>query len=195
MAILTLHHWPDKGSGPSRAAARDEGAHRDPDLRPGIPAMADRLSSRACGPRRGADARHGQLWALAGSRLDHDRGGAARLHRRLLYAHWRRPAAHLDPRIRSGASSFWGARDVDAGLVRLREDLEIWGGSGGMRRCWTWRNTMRGIGWWCRRAPLLRLEDRRMPTSPILEVLVLSSACGLAASRRLPDALLGAGLA
>jgi len=40
-----------------------------------------------------------------------------------LYAYWRRPAAYLDPRIRSGSSSFW-AIDAAAGLARLAGDLE-----------------------------------------------------------------------
>jgi hypothetical protein len=41
-----------------------------------------------------------------------------------LYAYWRRPAAYLDPFIRSGSSSFWAIGDVEAGLRKLRRDLE-----------------------------------------------------------------------
>jgi hypothetical protein len=41
-----------------------------------------------------------------------------------LYAYWRRPTAYLDPRIRSGSSSFWILDNVEAGLERLRRDLE-----------------------------------------------------------------------
>jgi hypothetical protein len=41
-----------------------------------------------------------------------------------LYAYWRRPAAYLDPRIRSGSSSFWTLGNVETGLKRLRQDLE-----------------------------------------------------------------------
>ena len=34
-----------------------------------------------------------------------------------LYAYWRRPAAYLDPKIRSGSSSFWAIGDAaEAGL-------------------------------------------------------------------------------
>ncbi len=42
-----------------------------------------------------------------------------------LYAYWRRPEAYLDPRIRSGSSSFWvmGAA-AETGLQRLKQDLE-----------------------------------------------------------------------
>src|SRR6476661_3933586 len=41
-----------------------------------------------------------------------------------LYAYWRRPAAYLDPYVRSGSSSFWAIGEVGAGLQRLKQDLE-----------------------------------------------------------------------
>jgi hypothetical protein len=41
-----------------------------------------------------------------------------------LYACWRRPAAYLDPHIRSGSSSFWAISNAEAGLQHLRQDLE-----------------------------------------------------------------------
>jgi hypothetical protein len=41
-----------------------------------------------------------------------------------LYAYWRRPAAYLDPRIRSGSSSFWLIKDAEAGFSKLARDLE-----------------------------------------------------------------------
>ncbi len=41
-----------------------------------------------------------------------------------LYAYWRRPEAYLDPHLRSGISSFWVLDDVEAGLQRLKQDLE-----------------------------------------------------------------------
>ena len=41
-----------------------------------------------------------------------------------LYAYWRRPHAYLDARIRSGSSSFWAIRNVEAGLQNLRRDLD-----------------------------------------------------------------------
>ena len=41
-----------------------------------------------------------------------------------LYAYWRRPAAYLDPHIRSGISSFWAISNIEAGLQNLRRDLE-----------------------------------------------------------------------
>src|SRR2546428_82287 len=36
----------------------------------------------------------------------------------------RGPAAYLDPHVRSGSSSFWAIGDAEAGLQRLRRDLE-----------------------------------------------------------------------
>jgi hypothetical protein len=41
-----------------------------------------------------------------------------------LYAYWRRPAAYLDAYIRSGSSSFWAIGNAEAGLQKLRHDLE-----------------------------------------------------------------------
>lgn len=41
-----------------------------------------------------------------------------------LCAYWKRPAAYLDDKIRSGMSSFWAIDHVESGLARLREDLE-----------------------------------------------------------------------
>jgi hypothetical protein len=41
-----------------------------------------------------------------------------------LYAYWRRPAAYLDPFIRSGSSSLFAVGDAEPGLQRLRRDLE-----------------------------------------------------------------------
>jgi len=41
-----------------------------------------------------------------------------------LAAYWRRPEAYLDPRVRSGISSFWKIPNVDAAMARLAHDLE-----------------------------------------------------------------------
>ena len=41
-----------------------------------------------------------------------------------LHAYWRRPAAYLDPYIRSGISSFWAISDIEAGLQNLGRDLK-----------------------------------------------------------------------
>jgi hypothetical protein len=41
-----------------------------------------------------------------------------------LYAYWRRPEAYLDAHIRTGSSSFWSIGHVEAGLERLKQDLD-----------------------------------------------------------------------
>lgn len=41
-----------------------------------------------------------------------------------LYAYWRRPAAYLDPRIRTGMSSFHALGDISQQLDRLANDLQ-----------------------------------------------------------------------
>jgi hypothetical protein len=41
-----------------------------------------------------------------------------------LGAYWRRPHAYLDPAVRGAISTFSKIGDVEAGLARLRNDLE-----------------------------------------------------------------------
>ena len=41
-----------------------------------------------------------------------------------LYAYWRRPAAYLNARVRSGSSSFWTIKNAEAGLAKLKQDLD-----------------------------------------------------------------------
>jgi SAM-dependent methyltransferase len=41
-----------------------------------------------------------------------------------LGAYWRRPAAYLDPGVRGAMSTFAKIRDVEAGVARLRRDLD-----------------------------------------------------------------------
>lgn len=40
-----------------------------------------------------------------------------------LCAYWRRPAAYLDPRVRSAISSFWRGHDITGPLAQLKRDL------------------------------------------------------------------------
>lgn len=124
MAILTIHHWPDKGAGLREMRRVTRGrivlltfdpAHRPwptdylPELAAldegQMPAMSD--YERWLGPVR-----------VAPVPVPHDCTDG------FLYAYWRRPAAYLDPHVRSGSSSFWAIGDVEAGLRRLRRDLE-----------------------------------------------------------------------
>lgn len=124
MAILTLHHWPDKAAGLSEMRRVTRGRivllTFDPSHRPWLtdylpelaahdeaqmPVMAD--YERWLGPV--------QITTVP---VPHDCSDG------FLYAYWRRPAAYLDAYVRSGSSAFWAIRDADAGLERLSRDLE-----------------------------------------------------------------------
>jgi SAM-dependent methyltransferase len=125
MAILTIHHWPDKAAGlrEMRRVTRGrivlltfDSAHRPwltdylPELatldEAQMPTMAD--YERWLGPVQ-----------ITPVPVPHDCSDG------FLYAYWRRPAAYLDSRIRSGSSSFWAiGAAADAGLRRLRRDLD-----------------------------------------------------------------------
>ena len=124
MAILSVHHWPDREAGlrEMRRVTRDRIVLLtfDPSHRPWLteylpelarldeeqmPAMSD--YERWLGPVR-----------ISPVQVPHDCTDG------FLYAYWRRPAAYLDPRIRSGSSSFWAIGNVERGLEKLRQDLE-----------------------------------------------------------------------
>ena len=123
MAILTVHHWPDKAAGLKEMRRVTRGPvvllTFDPASRPWLtdylpelasldeqqmPAMTD--YERWLGPV--------QVKPIL---VPHDCTDG------FLYAYWRRPLAYLDQRIRSGSSSFWTIRNVEAGLRRLKQDL------------------------------------------------------------------------
>jgi len=125
MAILTVHHWPDKQAGLREMRRVTRGRivllTFDPSHRPWLtdylpelvrldeahlPAMSD--YERWLGPV--------QITPLL---VPHDCSDG------FLYAYWRRPGAYLDPRIRSGSSSFWAmGNSVESGLERLRRELQ-----------------------------------------------------------------------
>lgn len=124
MAILTVHHWLDKGAGLREMRRVTRGRivllTFDPSCRPWLtdylpelaaldeaqmPAVAD--YERWLGPVE-----------VTPVPVPHDCVDG------FLYAYWRRPEAYLDARIRSGSSSFWAIGDAEAGLQRLRRDLE-----------------------------------------------------------------------
>src|ERR1044071_4650023 len=124
MAILTIHHWPDKEAGLHEMRRVTRGPivllTFDPSHRPWLtdylpelaaldeaqmPSMSD--YERWLGPVR-----------ITPVPVPHDCSDG------FLYAYWRRPHAYLDPHIRSGSSSFWAIGDAEAGLVKLQRDLE-----------------------------------------------------------------------
>ena len=125
MAILTVHHWPDKEAGLREMRRVTRGRivllTFDPSHRPWLtdylpelvrldeahlPAMSD--NERWMGPVQ-----------IAPLLVPHDCSDG------FLYAYWRRPGAYLDPRIRSGSSSFWAmGNSVESGLERLRREVQ-----------------------------------------------------------------------
>jgi hypothetical protein len=124
MAILTVHHWPDKEAGLREMRRVTRGPivllTFDPSQRPWLtdylpelvrldevqmPAIGD--YERWLGPV--------QVTPIL---VPHDCIDG------FLYAYWRRPTAYLDPKIRTGSSSFWAIRTIGPGLERLKQDLE-----------------------------------------------------------------------
>jgi SAM-dependent methyltransferase len=123
MAILTVHHWPDKEAGLHEMRRVTRGRivllTFDPSCRPWLTEYLPELAALD----------EAQMPAIA----DYERWlGPVHVLPVLvphdctdgfLYAYWRRPGAYLDARIRSGISSFWKIDNVDAGLERLRQDM------------------------------------------------------------------------
>lgn len=132
MAILTIHHWPDKEAGLREMRRVTRGPvvllTFDPSHRPWL---ADYLPQLAALDETQMPAMsdykrwlgHVQITPVF---VPHDCSDG------FLYAYWRRPAAYLDARIRSGSSSFWTISDADTGLQNLRRDLE----TGEWERCY-----------------------------------------------------------
>jgi SAM-dependent methyltransferase len=125
MAILTIHHWPDKqaGLGEMRRVTRGrivlltfDPAHRPwlTDYLPELAALDEAQAPKMSDYERWLGPVH-----VTPVPVPHDCSDG------FLYAYWRRPEAYLDPKIRSGVSSFWAIGDAaEAGLQRLRRDLE-----------------------------------------------------------------------
>lgn len=124
MAILTVHHWPDKAAGFREVRRVTRGRiivlTFDPSHRPWLTDYLPELAALD----------EAQMPAMADYRkwlgdvqvapvlVPHDCTDG------FLYAYWRRPEAYLDARIRSGSSSFWAIGEVEAGLQRLKQDLQ-----------------------------------------------------------------------
>jgi SAM-dependent methyltransferase len=124
LAILTVHHWPRRHIGlrELRRVARDRVVILTWD--PSTPGfwLADYFPEileidRAIFPLLG------ELEAEVGAvrvtkvPIPHDCSDG------FLGAYWRRPAAYLDPRIRSAMSTFSKLKRLSSGLERLRRDL------------------------------------------------------------------------
>jgi len=124
MAILTVHHWPDRHAGLKEMRRVTRGRiillTFDPSHRPWLTDYLPELASldEAQMPAIFDYARWLGPVQITPVLIPHDcRDG-------FLYAYWRRPEAYLDAHIRSGSSSFWAIGNAEPGLQRLKQDLD-----------------------------------------------------------------------
>jgi SAM-dependent methyltransferase len=124
MAILTVHHWADKAAGLRELRRVTRGRivllTFDPAQRPWLTDYLPELVAldEAQMPKMADYERWLGPVEISPVPVPYDCNDG------FLYAYWRRPAAYLDPRIRSGSSAFWAIGDVQAGLQALARDLE-----------------------------------------------------------------------
>jgi SAM-dependent methyltransferase len=124
MAVLTIHHWPDKAAGLREVRRVTKGriilltydpAHR-PWLTDYLPELA-KLDEAQMPKMSDYEAWLGPV-QVTPVPVPHDCSDG------FLYAYWKRPQAYLDPHIRSGSSSFWALGDVTPQLDQLAHDLK-----------------------------------------------------------------------
>lgn len=119
MAILTVHHWRDKTAGlrELRRVARGRVVLLtfDPASRPWLTDYVPGLAALDEAQMPPLDAYEKWLGPVRIQPLPipHDCCDG------FLYAYWRRPQAYLDPKVRSGSSSFWTLPDVSKEMERL----------------------------------------------------------------------------
>jgi SAM-dependent methyltransferase len=124
MAILTIHHWPDKAAGLAEMRRVTRGRivllTFDPAHRPWLTDYLPELAAldEAQMPKMSDYQRWLGNVRISPVLVPHDCSDG------FLYAYWRRPEAYLDPYVRSGSSSFWAIGNAEAGLQSLRRDLE-----------------------------------------------------------------------
>jgi SAM-dependent methyltransferase len=124
MAILTVHHWDDQEAGLREMRRVTRGPivllTFDPSVRPWLTDYLPELV--ALDDQQFPLMSDYQRWMgkveIKPVMIPHDCTDG------FLYAYWRRPAAYLDPHVRSGSSSFWAINDAESGLQRLKDDLE-----------------------------------------------------------------------
>jgi SAM-dependent methyltransferase len=124
MAVLTVHHWTDPAAGLREMRRVTRGPivllTFDPSSRPWLTDYLPELAmlDDARMPKMSAYERWLGHVRVAPVLIPHDCSDG------FLYAYWRRPAAYLDPHIRTGSSSFWAIKNADTGLKQLKRDLE-----------------------------------------------------------------------
>lgn len=123
MAILTIHHWTDQQAGLAELRRVVRGPivilTFDPAARPWltdyIPELAE-MDEKAMPAMEDYARWLGPVQTIKVP-VPYDCVDG------FLYAYWRRPEAYLDPRVRSGSSSFWKIGDAHAGWTRFADDL------------------------------------------------------------------------
>ena len=124
MAILTIHHWSDREAGLREMRRVTRGRivllTFDPSHRPWLTDYLPELAEldEAKMPAMSDYERWLGSVQITPVPVPHDCSDG------FLYAYWRRPAAYLDARLRSGSSSFWDIGNAEAGLLDLTRDLE-----------------------------------------------------------------------
>jgi SAM-dependent methyltransferase len=123
MAVLTVHHWADKQAGlrEMRRVAKGRMAvfTFDPAQRPWLDDYIPELAALDAVQMPAMSAYENWLGRvqIVPVPIPHDCSDG------FLYAYWRRPEAYLDARLRSGISSFWAIKNIDARLQCLEQDL------------------------------------------------------------------------
>ena len=124
MAILTVHHWPEKEAGLRELRRVTRGRivllTFDPSHRPWLTDYLPELAAldEAQMPMIADYERWLGNAQVTPVLVPHDCSDG------FLYAYWRRPTAYLDARIRSGSSSFWTIKNAEKGLALLKRDLD-----------------------------------------------------------------------
>jgi SAM-dependent methyltransferase len=128
LAILTVHHWPDKERGLAelvRVAARRIVFTFDPDVHYSFSLLDEYFPAAMEHERDRVPAVDDVARAIGATRVEvipvpHDCTDG------FGWAYWRRPEAYLDPEVRACISMFarLDPADVEPGVERLRRDLE-----------------------------------------------------------------------
>jgi SAM-dependent methyltransferase len=125
MAILTVHHWVDKEKGLKEMRRVTRGqvvvltfdpSHRGFWLADYIPELVALDGVQM--PRMTDYEEWLGSVEISAVPIPHDCSDG------FLCAYWRRPAAYLDPRIRTAMSSFWAVDNISEGLRKLASDLD-----------------------------------------------------------------------
>jgi SAM-dependent methyltransferase len=124
MAILTIHHWTDKRAGLREMRRVTRGPvvllAFDPSCRPWLTDYLPELA--VLDDARMPTLSELEQWLgplqVTPVPIPHDCTDG------FLYAYWKRPFAYLDPRLRTGSSSFWLIKGAQEGLDQLKSDLQ-----------------------------------------------------------------------